>query len=196
MSWSGQDFFYILISIIQGFSTTLSRFTGFILFLFQPDSTSCNSKHPDKVEVKVMFGKILLAYDGSETAKNALEQAMELKLMLPDSILEIVHVAQLQNVIVGDAFITSSAVIQDELHDAAEAVLDEARRRISHLGLATTTLLEGGTPAQMILDYVNDHLFDLIIVGSRGLGTFKELLLGSVSYEIVQHATIPVLVVK
>ncbi|WP_036746368.1 universal stress protein [Paenibacillus sp. UNC451MF] len=143
-----------------------------------------------------MFGKILLAYDGSETAKNALEQAMEMKILLPDSILEIVHVAQLNNIVVGDAFITSSAAVQDELHDAAEAVLDEARQRIAYLGLATTTLLEGGAPAQMILDYAEANLFDLIIVGSRGLGTFKELLLGSVSYEIVQHAQIPVLVVK
>lgn len=143
-----------------------------------------------------MFGKILLAYDGSETARHALEQAMEMKILLPDSILEIVHVAQFNNIVVGDAFITSSAEMQEELHDAAEAVLDEARQRISYMGLATTTLLEGGAPAQMILEYADTQLFDLIIVGSRGLGTFKELLLGSVSYEIVQHAKIPVLVVK
>ncbi|MFE5318648.1 universal stress protein [Paenibacillus sp. NPDC056579] len=143
-----------------------------------------------------MFRKILLAYDGSETARHALDKAISIKTMLDSTILEVVHVAQLTNVVVGDAFITGAAVVQEELQAAAEDVVDEVRHRISHLPLATATLLEGGAPAKVILEYADNHRFDLIIVGSRGLGTFKELLLGSVSYDIVQHAKLPVLVVK
>jgi len=143
-----------------------------------------------------MFNKLLLAYDGSETARHALDKAILMKTMLEHSTLEVVHVAQLTNVVVGDAFITGANVVQNQLHDAAEAVVEEARQRLSYLNSTTVTLLEGGAPAKVILNYAEAHAFDLIIVGSRGLGTFKELLLGSVSYDIVQHAQIPVLVVK
>ncbi|TDG00479.1 universal stress protein [Paenibacillus piri] len=143
-----------------------------------------------------MFRKILLAYDGSETAKNALTKAIELKETFKDAILEAVLVFQIASLVVNDAMVAGTALVQEDLYEAAETVIDEARKRISHLPFTAATLLDGGPPAKVILDYAEEQKFDLIIAGSRGLGTFKELLLGSVSYEIVQHAKIPVMVVK
>ncbi|WP_269085328.1 universal stress protein [Peribacillus muralis] len=46
-----------------------------------------------------------------------------------------------------------------------------------------------------LLEHVNTHNCDLIIMGSRGLSGFKEFL-GSVSHYIVQHSPVPVLLVK
>ncbi len=53
-----------------------------------------------------------------------------------------------------------------------------------------------GDPSKTIIDYANRTPYDLLVIGSRGLNTLQELLLGSVSHEVVQKATIPVLVVK
>lgn len=47
-----------------------------------------------------------------------------------------------------------------------------------------------------VCEYSKDHEIDLIIVGSRGIGGVKKLLLGSVSMNIVRHAKCPVLVIK
>ncbi len=48
----------------------------------------------------------------------------------------------------------------------------------------------------MILDFAVKNDNDVIVIGSRGLGGIREFVLGSVSHNVVQHARIPVLVVK
>jgi nucleotide-binding universal stress UspA family protein len=53
-----------------------------------------------------------------------------------------------------------------------------------------------GNPAKTILDYAEEINADLIVIGSRGLNSFGEFVLGSVSHNVTQHAKIPVLVVK
>ena len=59
----------------------------------------------------------------------------------------------------------------------------------------TTEILEGPA-AEAILRVADTYTCDLIVLGSRGLGTFEGLLLGSVSNTVLQHAKIPVLIVK
>ena len=53
-----------------------------------------------------------------------------------------------------------------------------------------------GSAAQSILEFADSHNSDVIIIGSRGLGSIREFVLGSVSHNVVQHARIPVLIVK
>jgi nucleotide-binding universal stress UspA family protein len=53
-----------------------------------------------------------------------------------------------------------------------------------------------GSPAEQILKFACTQEPDLIVMGSRGMGTFKSLLLGSVSEQVAEHATVPVLVVR
>ncbi|MBW1691455.1 MAG: universal stress protein [Deltaproteobacteria bacterium] len=45
-----------------------------------------------------------------------------------------------------------------------------------------------GDPAERIIDYAKEHDVDIIVIGSRGLGTFKGLLLGSVSNKVTHRA--------
>lgn len=62
--------------------------------------------------------------------------------------------------------------------------------------LAPRIVQRTGSPTEQILSYAAVQEPDLIVMGSRGMGTFKSLLLGSVSEQVAEHATVPVLVVR
>ncbi len=53
-----------------------------------------------------------------------------------------------------------------------------------------------GSPAEAIVDYSENNDCDLIIMGSRGLGAIREIMVGSVSHNVIQHASIPVMIMK
>jgi nucleotide-binding universal stress UspA family protein len=53
-----------------------------------------------------------------------------------------------------------------------------------------------GSIVESIIDYASDEMIDLIVIGTRGLGGFKRLLLGSVSSGVVSHANCNVLVIR
>ena len=63
-------------------------------------------------------------------------------------------------------------------------------------GIEKEAFSETGSPAVVILDFATSNNADLIVMGSRGLGIVKGVLLGSVSQYIVEQARCPVLVVK
>lgn len=63
-------------------------------------------------------------------------------------------------------------------------------------GLGTTSAIVGDRPASAILDEAHAAGADLIVVGSRGLGSIESLLLGSVSTEVVERSPVPVLVAR
>jgi nucleotide-binding universal stress UspA family protein len=60
---------------------------------------------------------------------------------------------------------------------------------------AKTEVLEGEV-AENIIRYAEENDTDLVMIGNRGLGGLKKLVLGSVSQKVVQKASCPVLVVK
>lgn len=63
-------------------------------------------------------------------------------------------------------------------------------------GVTANVDLIQGAAAEVLLDYAKENGSDIIIIGSRGLGGIREFVLGSVSHNVVQHAQIPVLIVK
>jgi nucleotide-binding universal stress UspA family protein len=77
----------------------------------------------------------------------------------------------------------------------AQQVADEAQATVKKLqpSLESEVVAVEGQPAQVLLDQTADAT--LLVVGNRGLGGFKSLLLGSVSQQVVHHATCPVVVV-
>lgn len=78
-------------------------------------------------------------------------------------------------------------IAQDETDEALGELADDARP------LEVTVLAVPGFPAEEILAVVKDA--DMIIVGSRGAGGFKKLLLGSVASQVTRHSPIPVVVI-
>ena len=77
-----------------------------------------------------------------------------------------------------------------------EQILRDAVERVrkDHPAAAVETAVVEGPPARVLIELSADA--DLLVVGSRGLGGFSELLLGSVSQQCVHHARCPVTVVR
>lgn len=144
----------------------------------------------------MLFQKILVAYDGSKASRQALDKAIALAEAAPNAELEVVHVLQFPNFIIGEAMINTPVYIRDDYYQTAEKIMNEAKERVAQLSTSVNvTMLEGG-PAQAILEFAEEKKCDIIVIGSRGLGGIREFFLGSVSHNVVQHAKIPVLIAK
>jgi nucleotide-binding universal stress UspA family protein len=82
--------------------------------------------------------------------------------------------------------------IGQQILDSYEAKVKERRHSLQNVRM----LLQEGDAAQRIMETAIEIKCELLIIGSRGRGGFKELLLGSVSHKVTNHASCPVLVVK
>jgi len=87
-------------------------------------------------------------------------------------------------------------LIKKEKRRRGNAILRKAAAVFVDAGLEAHTALLEGHPVETILDYAQEGNYDIIVVGSRGLGGLSKALLGSVSNAIVQEAKTSVLVVK
>ena len=122
--------------------------------------------------------KILLGIDGSENSKKALMEAATIAKKCVGSIKVI-------------------TVYKQGMEAKAEAIINEAKQMLEKekVDYATISIL-GSNPARALEHIANNEKFDLIVVGSRGLGSKASILLGSVSRQIVATANCNVLVVK
>ncbi len=80
--------------------------------------------------------------------------------------------------------------------DEGTSILALAEDRAEAMGVAYTSILLEGPISSKIVDIATAQDCDSIILGSRGLGGWKRLMLGSISNAVAAKATLPVLVVK
>lgn len=132
--------------------------------------------------------RIVVGYDGSESAKRALERAAD-------------HAGNADRVVVVAAaephartgIETGSHLDPSEIHQR-RSDLEEAQRFLSERGIDAEPVEAQGDPGAVIVEAAKDA--DLIVVGSRGLNPVQRLLLGSVSSKVVHRAECDVLVVR
>ncbi|MEI0739550.1 universal stress protein [Paenibacillus sp. JTLBN-2024] len=144
----------------------------------------------------MLFSKILLAYDGSKASNRALDRAVQLAQAAPGSVIQVVHAFDFPRVFIGEGLAPIPASVNKDYYDLAEQTVEEAKKRLDDAGVSYNAELIQGAPAETILKYAQEHGSDVIVIGSRGLGGIREFVLGSVSHNVVQHARIPVLVIK
>jgi nucleotide-binding universal stress UspA family protein len=141
-----------------------------------------------------MFHSILVAVDGSAHADQALTHAIDLarcehaRLTLMTGVLGPPALAYL-----GAAPEAITALSRDAEADA-EAVLLRARRRIPS-DVTVTTILSRHPIADALIGQIKDGHHDLVVMGSRGRGAVRSVLLGSVSHYVLHHSPVPVLIV-
>ena len=144
-----------------------------------------------------MSGRVVVGVDGSETAKKAVRWAAR-EASLRGLKMQLVSVWEIP--MYSYAFGYGIAEIPDEMQkgliERAEEILaialDEARAEARDVEIETHAI--EGQAANVLLDVAEGA--DLLVVGSRGLGGFRELLLGSVSQQCSQHAPCPVVIVR
>lgn len=145
---------------------------------------------------------ILLCYDGSDDANAAIDRATTLFAGAPATVLTIWQpYAQMvtQNGF-GFAYVMP-AVEADEIDAATErdalATAHEGADRAARAGMAAQARVEApaGAVPGAILEIAREIDADAIVVGTRGRGGLRSMLLGSVSHAVVQHADRPVVIV-
>ena len=143
----------------------------------------------------MLYRHILAAYDGSPQAKKALGQAIRLAEAGGGTKLTVIYAVNLQPVVAGDMLFAPTPAVARTAMERAEEALREAEARTAHL-VRVKVELATGLPAKVILAEAEDRGCDLIVIGRRGHGAIGDLVLGSVSHQVVQGAKVPVLVVK
>jgi nucleotide-binding universal stress UspA family protein len=77
-----------------------------------------------------------------------------------------------------------------------KGILAVAEAKAKAAGLTVEKIMESGHPADRIVKVANDNGYDLIVMGSRENSGIKEMLLGSVSHHVCQHAKCSVLIAR
>jgi nucleotide-binding universal stress UspA family protein len=142
------------------------------------------------------YKNLLVPFDGSEHAVNALEAAIDLADGVEGVTVHVLRVAEAAGAESGlsdyDGF---EVYLNRRVNAAKEAMLAElAQANISTDGLVVA-VEPSYSPAEGIICYAEDHNVDLIVMGRRGVGALRGML-GSVSYGILHNVDIPVMTVK
>jgi nucleotide-binding universal stress UspA family protein len=135
---------------------------------------------------------ILLATDGSDTAGEALEFAIELAKETGAE-LEVVAVKPPPVLSKGGV---GAPILEVEEDQGAERIANAAATKAEGSGVHAHAHVELGDPAEAIVAVGKRLQADLIVVGSRGLGSIRGAMLGSVSHDLVKKSPIPVTIVR
>ena len=164
------------------------------------------SKHMARRNGNIFVKRIVVAVDGSVHSERALNYAIQLAKAFGAE-MQIVHAIkqiEITKTIVTQTFSSKAALSADELYEGlkreASKWMEKYERKAKSAGIDEVTirvLAEAGkSEVQMITGHADAVKADMIVMGSRGLGTFKRLVLGSVASGVVSHALCPVLVVR
>ncbi|CAM3737959.1 universal stress protein [Alkalicoccus chagannorensis] len=140
-----------------------------------------------------MFQHILLAADGSQHALRACEKAVYIAEKTPGCRITIIHVV--------DDLPTRTDVMDEAMRP--RDIPEHRRERVKPVveaveqsGVTYEVKHVFGEPGPTIVREANDEKVDLVVIGSRGLNQFQQMVLGSVSHKVAKRAECPVMIVK
>lgn len=132
--------------------------------------------------------------DGSITSYKALNAALELAQRIGSKV-NVLHV--MENV--PKLYIQSQKLLDQLLAartNEGKKILDKCILDAKNNGVTIKTELQEGDPASVILELSKRDKYDAVVMGTRGLGNFKGLILGSVSSKVVHHSACSILLVR
>jgi nucleotide-binding universal stress UspA family protein len=141
-----------------------------------------------------VFRSILVAVDGSEPATEALQQAIDLARG-EGGRLTLISVAAPPRWLGNPGPYIAPVPLEEELERRAQQVVEEAEALVPE-DVPVSTVVRRGSAAKAILERVEAGQHDLVVMGSRGLGSAGSLLLGSVSRAVLAHSPVPVLIAR
>ena len=141
--------------------------------------------------------KITLAVDGSTSSGYAIEALAHLA---PPEELDLVHAINIPDfnyaMISPDLRAEVQAEMQAKLRKEGEGILAQAKKDLPSDFPQVQEILQIGHPVDVILETARSSQSHLIILGARGLGSFKELVLGSTSHRVLTHSSCSTMIVK
>lgn len=145
----------------------------------------------------LMYKKILVPVDGSETSAVAIQHAVDLARITQGKI-DLIHVIDAADQVELYTHFHSAHLPEDYVRDylaLGEEVIKEASLLLPE-EFRGEALVKTGDPREFLHHFIEKRDYDLVIVGCRGLGALPGLFLGSVSQYLVQHVKCPIMVVK
>ena len=145
-----------------------------------------------------MFKSIVVGTDGSDTARQAVEEAIGLAKAVGASIELVSAYEPIPNQRLRDEARAAPADLQWMVNprEDVDATLREACESIEAAGVPVTPYAREGDPADAILDVAEERGADLIVVGNKGMTGAKRFLLGSVPNKVSHHAPCSVLIIR
>jgi len=144
--------------------------------------------------------RLLIAYDGSEASKKAVELGIKSSNKDDEIILLTVIPAELSESsftkmllpTIDLSSIVKSGSFKERAMESLSKISEEVKSKISKVDIS----VESGDPADEILLSAKKHMVDLIVLGYKGYGKEGRFLLGSVTDKVVRYAGVSVLVAR
>ncbi|MGE6791593.1 Nucleotide-binding universal stress protein, UspA family [Pseudomonas guineae] len=140
---------------------------------------------------------VLIAFDGSDSSKRALQYVIDFahthNATLEVHLINVQHEAMLYGEYVNDEMITN--IRQSQLDKASDS-LEWPLEQLKAGGIIGTKHVALGNIAGQVSAATKQLQCDTVVMGTRGLGTFTGLLLGSVATRVIHEVQVPVLLVK
>jgi nucleotide-binding universal stress UspA family protein len=151
----------------------------------------------ESIAMSIFPTRILLATDGSEEAELAALRAVELA-DATESELHVVHVGVVPSFLVSyPGTLGYDGKLYEQVQVRARELLRKQSWRVKAAGgIVAGAHLRMGAVALEIVALAEELGADLIVMGSRGLGGVRRVLMGSVSDSVVRHAHCPVMIVR
>jgi nucleotide-binding universal stress UspA family protein len=145
-----------------------------------------------------VFTRIVVGTDGSETAGEAVRQAVDLAKLTGAELSIVSAYSPVSDRRVKDTQNEAPADVQYEIGPREEVnlVLDAAAAAARKEGIEVQTHPVEGEPAEAILNIAEDTKADLIVVGNKGMTGARRFLLGSVPNNVSHHAPCSVIIVR
>jgi nucleotide-binding universal stress UspA family protein len=141
-----------------------------------------------------MFLRLLVAFDGSPHAECALREAIDLAHATNARLTVLTVFPENWSWALGAWYPVAANGLREDAERGARNLLDAAVDRIPE-DLSVTKLFRHGAAAATIVDEARNGTHDLLVMGSRGRGAVRSVVLGSVSRHVTLSLSIPVLVV-
>lgn len=148
-----------------------------------------------------MISKVLVAMDDSEVAWKALKYAIEFAQQTGSTLILLTVAEESPFFSASVPEVISSThlreTIEDYLRQVSEAILAKAEGLCQKSGIPTQRIIRSGHPVEEIAGVAEESKADLLILGSRGRGSLKTALIGSVVFGVLhKEMKVPILVVR
>lgn len=140
--------------------------------------------------------KVLVPYDGSPSAKRAIEYLVNFSREYPQLKVYVLNVQSGPKLYGNYVSATMLEQLNAGAEDHAREVAAQAASQLQAAGIACETLTAVGEVTAELVDAVARHGCDTVVMGTRGMGNLGNLVMGSVATRVVHDSPVPVLLVK